>query len=114
MGVPIFQKNPRKLFAGGDFLFMMENYSVIACWIATATAKKMANKVLLSEIFATFVVTYEQNTESVSLFSLVNVGNLSSSEDERTSSRVISCIRIWRGTVAYLCYEVIPTTYQIK
>ena len=113
MGVPIFQKNPRKLFAGGDFLFMMENYSVIACWIATATAKKMANKVLLSEIFATFVVTYEQNTESVSLFSLVNVGNLSSSENERTSSYVVP---IW--VMAWDCclfvLQGFPTTYQIK
>ena len=32
------RKNPRKPEACGDLLFMIENYSVIACWIATATA----------------------------------------------------------------------------
>ena len=67
----------------------------------------------ICEMFATFVVYILTNTESVSLFSLVNVGNLSSSENERTSSYVVP---IW--VMAWGCclfvLQGFPTTYQIK
>ena len=59
----------------------------------------------ICEVFATFVVYILTNTESVSLFSLVNVGNLSSSENERTSSHAVP-IGYGRGAVACLCYKV--------
>lgn len=64
-------------------------------------------------MFLNFVMIYYKNTESVSLFSLVNVGNLSSSEDKQTSSHVMSIMDIGVGLL--LIYATrFPTTNQIK